>query len=71
MGSDYGDFCREQREFKQRRRTQWIECSSPGCQFGGNPVKVAPGEKCRHCGVRVSGERGSDLRYARKVTNEN
>lgn len=62
--SDYGDFCREQREFKRATRSQWVECNSPGCQFGGNPIKVAPGEACRHCGVIAPSRRGSDVAYA-------
>ena len=63
---DMGDMWREQREFKRSMRRVWTECSSPGCQFGGNPVKVAPGETCRHCGVRAPGSVGEDIQYARQ-----
>lgn len=63
---DVGDYWNEHREFKRAARSQWVACSSPGCQFGGNPVKVAPGSKCRHCGVRAPGQPGSDVRYARQ-----
>lgn len=62
---DVGDYWNEARAFKRDARRLWLECPSPGCQFGGNPVKVAPGDKCRHCGWRAPGARGSDSRYAR------
>lgn len=65
---DIGDYWNEHRAFKRATRSQWIEYSSPGCQFGGNPVKVAPGETCRHCGVVASGQRGSDVTHARRKT---
>jgi hypothetical protein len=63
---DIGDYWSEAREYRRDARSMWIECSSPGCQFGGNPVKVAPGRKCHHCGEIAPGERGSDTRYARR-----
>jgi len=62
---DVGDYWNEHREFKRAARSTWHECTSPGCQFGGNPVKVTPGDKCRHCGVRAPGQRGSDIQFAR------
>lgn len=63
---DVGDYWNAHRDFKRAARSQWVECDSPGCQFGGNPVKVAPGYACRHCGVVAPGERGSDVRHARQ-----
>lgn len=65
--SEYGEFCRDMRQFKRDRRSNWHECTSPGCQFGGNPVKVAPGRPCRHCGVTAPGERGRDVDLARSL----
>lgn len=62
---DVGDYWNEHREFKRAARSLWVECSSPGCQFGGSPVKVPPGEPCRHCGVVAPGVRGSDRKHAR------
>jgi len=64
---DVGDYWNEHRDFKRAARSMWHECTSPGCQFGGNPVKVAPGSKCRHCGVRAPGQRGSDVLHAREI----
>lgn len=62
---DVGDYWNAHRDFKRAARSQWVECSSPGCQFGGNPVKVAPGSKCRHCGIRAPGKMGADMKFAR------
>lgn len=63
---DIGDYWNEHKAFKRAARSQWVECSSPGCQFGGNPVKVPPGAKCRHCGVLAPGCVGEDVRFARR-----
>jgi hypothetical protein len=66
----YEDFVREeatQCEFKRYARTQWHECPSVGCQFGGNPVKVPPGGNCRHCGWTAPGERGADTKAAARM----
>ena len=63
---DLGDYWRDARAFRRAARTQWAECPSAGCQFGGNPVKVAPGENCRHCGWTAPGARGSDVAHARQ-----
>lgn len=68
--SDMGDDFRAMREFKRDARQLWVECPSPGCDFGGNPVKVAPGSKCRHCGWMAPGERGSDVALARQKEKE-
>ena len=57
---DVGDYWNEHRDFKRAARRYWHECPSASCQFGGNPVKVPPGGKCRHCGWKAPGERGSD-----------
>ena len=57
---DMIDQFREAREFKRAARRHWHECPSPGCQFGGNPVKVPPGGNCRHCNWQAPGEKGSD-----------
>jgi ferredoxin len=65
-----GDLYRELREFKRDMRTAWHECPSSGCQFGGNPVKVAPGCKCRHCGWRAPGKIGDDKAAAYKLEAE-
>jgi len=61
---DVGEYWRDAREYRRARRVHWHECLSPGCQFGGNPVKVPPGEPCRHCGVVAPGARGEDKRKA-------
>lgn len=63
---DVGDYWNEHKEFMRAARSMWVECLSPSCQFGGNPVKVAPGYTCRHCGVRAPGKRGSDAEFARR-----
>lgn len=68
--SDMVEMYREQREFTRDRRAHWHECPSEGCQFGGNPVKVAPAGKCRHCGWIAPGERGSDIAAARNTAKE-
>lgn len=62
---DVGDYWNAARSFKRDARSTWNECPSQGCQFGGNPVKVAPGSKCRHCGWQSPGNRGSDVEHAR------
>lgn len=67
---DMGDYWREARDYRRAARSQWHECPSAGCQFGGNPVKVAPGGRCRHCGWIAPGQRGEDARYARKRVAE-
>lgn len=67
---DVGDYWNEHRDFKRAARRYWLECPSASCQFGGNPVKVAPGCKCRHCGWVAPGERGSDARNARMDEGE-
>lgn len=64
--SDYGDFCREQRQYKQDLRLKWIECPHCRIEFGTG-TKVAPGTLClRHPEWRAPGERGSDRRFARE-----
>src|SRR5512146_528002 len=67
--SDYGDFCREQRQSKRMARLSWHECPSPGCQFGGNPVKVPPGGKCLHCGWQAPGKEGDNPGGAHRHTS--
>ena len=64
--SDYGDFCREQRQSKQRLRAHWHECPTCAISFGTG-TSVAPGGNCRNCGWRAPGDRGDDARAAKRL----
>lgn len=61
--SDYGDFCRDQRQSRQRLRMHWHECPTCAVAFGTG-TSVAPGRKCRNCGWTAPGEKGDDQRAA-------
>lgn len=62
--SDYGDFCREQRQARSRLRFHWHECPHCAVLFGTG-TSVAPGRTCRrHPDWRAPGEVGDDERAA-------
>lgn len=67
--SEYGDFCREQRQWKQSLRMHWHECPNCAVRFGTG-TSVAPGTKCRNCDWVAPGERGDDVRKVREWARE-
>lgn len=62
--SDYGDFCREQREWRRARRDHWHGC--PHCaETFGEAKLIPPGGTCPHHGWKAPGQPGDDVRAAR------
>lgn len=64
--SDYGDFCREQRQERQSLRMHWHECPHCAVRFGTGTL-VAPGKTCRHDGWKAPGKKGDDYRAAAQM----
>ena len=65
--SDYGEFCKEQREHKQALRRHWHECPHCKEKFGTGTL-TAPGHGCKHSKKpwhpkwKAPGDQGDDQR---------
>jgi hypothetical protein len=63
--SELGDSFREMRDRRREARRHYHDC--PNCVFGGNARKVAPGDKCFHCGWQTPEYEKKRQEFGRKA----
>ncbi len=61
---DVGDFWKDVRDDRRRRRAHWHECPDCSVRYGTGTL-VPPGCNCRNCDWRAPGQRGDDERAAK------